>query len=192
MELYLVRHTAPEIAAGICYGQTDLDVAASFDTELSTLLDKLSHLEMAEIYSSPLRRCLKLAEATSAALNFGVVQQDDRLKELNFGDWEMQSWFNIPRAEMDSWAEDFVRQSPPNGESFQTLHARAKLFLGETAYSTNPHPKLVFTHSGVIRALVTEVQQQPLESAFKLEIDYASVTKLSIADQQGQIDFLNL
>jgi alpha-ribazole phosphatase len=192
MELYLVRHTTPQIAAGICYGHSDLDVAASFSMELNTLLEKLNHLQTAEIYSSPLRRCLKLAEATSAALNFGAVQLDDRLKELDFGDWEMKSWLSIPQSEMKLWADDFVRQSPPNGESFHTLHARAKQFLAETVMSENPHPKLVFTHSGVIRALVTEIQQQPLEYAFELEIDYASVTKLNIADQQGQIDFLNL
>lgn len=30
MDIYLIRHTTPAIAKGICYGQTDLDVTANF------------------------------------------------------------------------------------------------------------------------------------------------------------------
>jgi len=34
MEIYLIRHTTPDVAKGICYGQTDLDVANTFEEEV--------------------------------------------------------------------------------------------------------------------------------------------------------------
>lgn len=33
MKIYLIRHTTPHIEKGICYGQTDLDVAETFNNE---------------------------------------------------------------------------------------------------------------------------------------------------------------
>ena len=36
MGLMLVRHTRPDVAPGVCYGRTDLDVAASFSAECET------------------------------------------------------------------------------------------------------------------------------------------------------------
>ena len=41
MLIHLIRHTKPEIAAGICYGQTDLELASSFTQEADTVLSKL-------------------------------------------------------------------------------------------------------------------------------------------------------
>jgi len=191
MELYLVRHTTPDVLPGTCYGQTDLDVAASFGQELTAVQAKLMHLPQAVVYSSPLQRCLKLATASAEALNLGEVTQDARLLELHFGEWEMQAWNDIPRGLIDVWAEEHVMQSPPQGESFHALHARAKSFLGEVSANECEAPVLVFTHAGVIRALVAEALNLPLMHAFRLQIDYASVTHIIVDAQVTRIGFVN-
>ncbi|HEX5538399.1 MAG TPA: histidine phosphatase family protein, partial [Methylophilaceae bacterium] len=97
MELYLIRHTTPEIAKGVCYGQSDIDLAASFDDELALLRAKLP-LAPAVIYSSPSQRCLKLATAIAGDW---PIQQDPRLMELHFGEWELRQWDDIPREQLD-------------------------------------------------------------------------------------------
>ena len=33
MKIYLIRHTQPDVEKGICYGSSDLDVAATFEAE---------------------------------------------------------------------------------------------------------------------------------------------------------------
>jgi len=43
MKLTLVRHTSLQIAEGICYGQSDIDVSVNFASELSQLKQKLIH-----------------------------------------------------------------------------------------------------------------------------------------------------
>ena len=175
MELYLIRHTTPDIARNICYGQSDIDVAASFDTELALLRDKLPR-QPDRIYSSPSQRCLKLAQAIAAEQQ---VLQDARLMELHFGEWELKCWDDIPRGAVDVWAEDHVTQAPPQGESFHALHARAADFLREASAAGQEQTVFAFTHAGVIRALLSEALQLPLVQAFRLQVDYASVSQIT-------------
>ena len=45
MDVYLVRHTTPDVLSGVCYGQADLGLAPSFDAEWALLKPKLEHLD---------------------------------------------------------------------------------------------------------------------------------------------------
>ncbi len=176
MDLYLIRHTTPDIARNICYGQSDIDVAASFDAELALLRNKLPQ-QPDIIYSSPSQRCLKLAQAVAGEQ---PMLQDARLMELHFGEWELKCWDDIPRGAVDVWAEDHVMQAPPQGESFHALHARAASFLREVSVAGQGQTVFAFTHAGVIRALLAETLQLPLVQAFRLQVDYASVSQIAI------------
>ncbi|HQS44324.1 MAG: alpha-ribazole phosphatase, partial [Methylotenera sp. 24-45-7] len=113
MNLHLIRHTSLAVPSGVCYGQSDVDVSASFHVEAESLRKKLADIEFDAVYASPLQRCSKLA----GALNLAQITLDDRLKELHFGDWELQAWDAIPRDVFDIWAQDYANLTPPNGES---------------------------------------------------------------------------
>ena len=39
MELYLIRHPRPQVAPGVCYGQTDLGLAEPTDNHLATIAE---------------------------------------------------------------------------------------------------------------------------------------------------------
>ncbi|MCB5190100.1 alpha-ribazole phosphatase [Methylobacillus arboreus] len=190
MEIYLVRHTTPDVLPGTCYGHSDVDVTETFLAEFDTLYHKLGHVRDPVIYSSPLQRCMKLAESVAITFSPQVsVQQDARLKELNFGDWEMQSWNDIPRGLVEVWAEDHVRHVPPNGESFLQLSQRVQAFVSDLDHAERP--ALVFTHAGVIRALTGYALDLPLIHTFKLQIDYASVSKIIIEDTVTRVAYVN-
>ena len=63
MKIYLIRHTQPAIAKGICYGSTDLDVASTFLEEAAAVKAVLPAITtQTKILSSPLQRCHKLAQ----------------------------------------------------------------------------------------------------------------------------------
>lgn len=183
-----MRHTTPAIASGICYGQTDIDIAASFETEMQALRAKLSEHPAAAIYSSPLQRCLKLARAHAGEV---TVAEDVRLMELDFGDWELKSWDDIPRGLVDVWAEDHVMQAPPNGESFHALYLRAKEFLHEKSTLHAQQDLLVFTHAGIIRALLAEALNLHLADTFRLHIDYGSVTQITMDGGIMRVAYVN-
>ncbi len=199
MKLLLIRHTSLNIPSGICYGQTDVDVSESFQAELDQLKQKLSYITFDAVYTSPLQRCTKLAHGLDlgggqwqgATQNQAELQLDERLKELNFGDWEMQAWDAIPREIFDVWANDYAHLSPPNGESFSQLYQRSKSFIEEVSRHSHGKNIAVITHGGIIRAMLAEVLNMPLKGLFRMAIDHASVTQISFDDAVPRIQFVN-
>jgi alpha-ribazole phosphatase len=195
MKLTLVRHTSLNIGAGICYGQSDVAVSHLFAEELAQLKTKLIGFQFDAVYSSPLLRCQTLAEALCLDADLGLTQHsikaDDRLKELHFGDWELNAWDSIPRDVFDIWANDYANVAPPNGETFNQLHLRAKSFLDEMCGHSQGQHVLVITHGGLIRALIAEVMQIPLKRLFRVSIDHASLTQFEFNGAVPKIAFIN-
>lgn len=187
MRLYLIRHTSLQILSGICYGQSDIDVAASFVDELNKLKTQLADIEFDAIFTSPLQRCAKLAHA----LNLGEPVMDHRLIELNFGDWEMSAWDDIPREIFDDWAYDYANKAPPNGETFSQLQQRGLYFLKEILQQHAGQNIVVVTHGGMIRALLAHVLNMPLKGLFRFSIDHSSVTLLDFSSEIPKISFVN-
>ncbi len=175
MEVILVRHTTPDIAKGICYGQADIEVATTFEEEVSDILKKVPvNATDVTYYSSPLQRCRLLAEKLSANVIF-----DNRLKELNFGDWELQKWNDIDKGELDIWMNYFVKTPAKNGESYIDLHHRTSNFLNEL--TTKNHQKVVLvTHAGVMRSLWAYTNNIPLEKSFELKLNYGDILTLHL------------
>jgi len=187
MKLHLIRHTSLAVPSGICYGQSDVDVSASFYAELAQLKAKLADSTFDAVYASPLQRCSKLAYA----LEIAPVTLDERLKELHFGDWEMQAWDAIPREKFDVWAQDYAHLSPPNGESFSTLYDRCVSFIEEVSSHSQGKDIAIVTHGGVIRAMLANALNMPLKGLFRIVVDYGSVTQISFGDAVPRVHYVN-
>ena len=41
--------------------------------------------------------------------------RDNRLKEINFGAWEMQSYDDITDPKLQEWFDDYINVRPPEG-----------------------------------------------------------------------------
>ena len=170
MRIYLVRHPRPAVAAGICYGRTDLPLADDPATCAARLLSQLP--PGLPVFSSPLQRCRALAEQLHPAPIF-----DARLMEMDFGRWEMQSWDTLDRAALDDWAArplDFV---PPGGESAATLRARVHSFL-----HTLTSDAILVTHAGVIKLVSAILQDLPEAEWLGMRFAYGSLTTLCCDD----------
>lgn len=195
MRITLIRHTMLNVAPHICYGQSDIDVAASFGAEAQALLQKLRGYEFDAVYASPLRRCHQLAQALCAENGVRMaadqIRLDERLKELHFGDWEMMPWDDIPREPFDRWANDYANLAPPNGETFTQLHARAKSFVEDVSSHSHGKDLLVVTHGGLIRALIAETLNLPLKRLFRIAIDHGSMTQLEFKGEVPRVLCIN-
>lgn len=184
MEIYLVRHTTPEIAAGICYGQSDLPLAATFKEEAKVILDKIPHSKNRKVFSSPLQRCKLLANLFDKKVHI-----DQRLIEFNFGDWELKEWEAIPKEEFTPWMEDFVNVTVPNGESYIDLAARVMTFFKEILKNENEQ-NIVVAHSGVIRSILANLKDIPLEKSFDIKLSYGQISKITINKKTTIVDCL--
>lgn len=196
MDIYLIRHTEVAVGRTVSYGQSDVELATNYAEQRDRILTQLPTDRPAYLFSSPLNRCRLLANdlATSAEIDLKLVQFDDRIKELNFGDWEMTPWTDIPRSTLDPWMNDFVNVGPPNGETFQDLFDRVGAFWQEIISplaTENAGPVYVITHGGVIRALLCLFLDLSLQNAYRVHLDYGSLTKLTTNGQHYTIQYVN-
>lgn len=187
MEIYLIRHTPTATQKGLCYGQTDVDLTENYRAEFEKIRQKLPDIhENAQFFSSPLARCLKLAQFLSSN-----IQLDKRLLEINFGDWENQRFDELDEEKLRHWTENFVEIAPPNGESFHDLCERAEQFWQEITQLKTPQIFIV-THAGIIRALLARILQLSPKNAFQFCVDCGSVHKFQRVENYTHIHFLNL
>jgi len=185
MEIYLIRHTSPAIEKGVCYGQTDLPLSPAFEQEKELLFRRLP-ASFDVVYTSPLSRCKELSRHLPAKRH--VI--DERLMEMNFGDWEMKCWSEVPRTQLDDWMASFVTYKVPHGESFDDVCKRAKGFWKEMTKEFVSSVAVV-THGGVIRALLTEALSMPKEKSFVFEIDYGKCCLIKANGDIFTIGYVN-
>jgi len=172
-QIWAIRHARIEAAAGICYGHTDWrvdeDATARHAAQLAQELPALP------IVSSPLQRCLRLAQVL-ADITRQPLRIDPRLLEMHFGAWEGVPWDKIPRQDLDAWAADTVEFVPPNGESFAALIQRINAAAQEQAT-----PSIWITHAGVIRALTHVCRSIPILEAAAIEVPNLRAQQFALA-----------
>ncbi len=145
--------------AGRCYGRLDLPLADPDD--IPSLVAGLAPLRGAAIHSSPLARCRLLAQALAEAWDQPTLNVDVRLMEMDFGAWEGLCWDDVPRADLDLWAEDLPGFAPPGGETGVALIARVTEFWQSLAA-----PAVVVTHGGPLKVLLALAEGRPIDLAW--------------------------
>lgn len=175
LELHLVRHTSVDISPGICYGQTDVPLSTTFEQEAQEVVKMISDTNYRIVYSSPLSRCTRLA----AYSGFNSPILDNRLMEMNFGDWEGKYWDNIGDPQLNSWFSNWIEERTTGGESFHDLCIRTALFIEEMSKYQN-EKLLIFTHAGFIRAAWVTLQQITPQEAFNRKISFGERVILAV------------
>lgn len=176
--IVVIRHTSVAVDPGICYGQSDVSVASTFHEEKDKVALRINDICFDAVYSSPLGRCKILAESLFEKKQLIF---DNRLKELNFGDWELKSWDEIyahPTGKI--WMDNYQTLPTLNGESYPEMVARVKSFLSEITADKKGNIAIV-THAGVVRILKSLIEKQSINELFKtFKPAYGSVTEFEI------------
>lgn len=172
MKLTLIRHTSVACGTGICYGQTDVDVAGTFEHEAAEVHRQLSDRTFDKTFSSPLQRCTKLAYFCG----YAQPALDNRLLELHFGDWEGIPWDKISEDPNSAdWFRDWINVRATNGESFFQQVQRVKDFIEELKLQSYDNV-LIFTHAGVVRAVAVLLGLVEIELAFSdYRVEYGEI-----------------
>ena len=177
MIITAIRHTSVDVPKGICYGITDVLLAPTFRSELESIRRNLTGETFDAVFSSPLGRCKQLANELFPERQILI---DQRLIELDFGFWEMQSWntiFESPEGKV--WFADYAHAPCPGGESFTDLIKRGKIFLDDLK-RTSFQNVVIFTHAGMIRALMCLLQHKTPEEAFQTPLSYGQILPFNL------------
>ncbi|WP_314027978.1 histidine phosphatase family protein [Porphyromonas catoniae] len=178
MKVYIVRHTSVVLDGNhVCYGFSDIDVRPTFREEATLTRQALEGLSFDGVFSSPLRRARKLA--TFCGYPDPIV--DDRLKEMNFGEWEGKLWSDII---IDQGTQEFflryIDHPTPGGESLRMQYDRVRSFLMEKQ-AAGYQEVLIFCHGGVINCARTLAGLCQLEDAYATIPPFGSVTELDFS-----------
>lgn len=166
---------APE---GMCYGQTDVALPEGYEKIHAQLLEQFGEVAFDVFMASPLQRCALLAKAIAGDR---PVIYDDRLKELNFGDWEKKMWSEIEKLpESKSFFDDYFNVAPPKGESFQELMLRITVFLDELTRDYADKEVLIVSHGGPIRVFNALISGIEIKRIFDFKVEYGDIVKYSI------------
>ncbi|KFG97420.1 alpha-ribazole phosphatase [Burkholderia paludis] len=182
MDVVLIRHPAVGVEPGICYGRSDVPLAAPADAGAQAVL---AHLAAAgappprQVWTSPLARCATVAERLARAFDV-PLRRDAAWQEMDFGAWEMRRWDDIGRAALDAWAADLMHACAHGGESVARFAARVARRADALAQLDGPH--WAVTHAGVIRAFASHVLDVPLDTLLSRPVPTGGVVWLRASE----------
>jgi probable phosphoglycerate mutase len=187
--LALIRH-APTAwnRGGRLQGRSDVPLLDESRTDLARRKIPDAYAAFRTV-SSPLRRCLD-----TAALLRLVVSRDDRLVEMDWGEFqgytlkELRTARGIDLAANEARGLDF---RPPGGESPRDVQARVAPLLAEIAASEKP--TLAVTHRGVIRAIYARAVGWDMTGEPPQDLDLYALHLFTLArDGTPRLEQLNL
>ena len=184
MKLYFLRHTSLNVEIDVFYGQTDLDVSDRFEEEVKLIQKKIKNFNIdtnsIKVYSSPLKRCIKLTNKLTE--NYVV---DERIKEMNLGDWEMKKMSSISKKEKLDWENNLLSFKIPNGESNNDFLKRLKSFL-EDIFKFN-EDALIVCHAGSINGMLSLLTKEPFDKMVKNYWELIKHGSLSLIELKNEL-----
>lgn len=193
--LYLIRHC--EARGNIdreFQGRFDSDISENGRRQLDALANRFRDIPLEGIYSSPLRRARLTAEAVNRFHQLPIVF-DDRLKEIDGGQWEQKPWAKLPELFpecSERWAKTPHTFEAPGGESMQTVYRRMKDALLDIAGANEGKTVAVASHGCAIRnALCWALTGDPEKLAEIPWCDNTAVSLLTFLDGKVHVEYYN-
>jgi broad specificity phosphatase PhoE len=183
--IYLIRHgeaelNVKEILHSRNYNDNPLTEKGKLEAAAAALFLRKMGIE-GPVFSSPLLRARQVAECI--ARGFRV---DDRLRELDMGEWELKRISEIP---FSNYLRDPVKYPPPGGESMDSVVKRMSDFI-EYVRGLGVRHVIAVSHWHPIATAVALVIGLPLSNIYKLRIGTGSITAINL--DLGQLLYLNL
>lgn len=169
-----VRHgETPPNRAGLLLGRSDVALTDRGRDQAKRLAEALSGLDVGHVLASPLRRACDTAAPIAAACGQAVVV-DERLIEIDYGEWEGRPFTDLAPDAVERWRHDggFV---PPGGESLEVVADRIASFCDEWL---DDRVVVAVSHVSPIKAAVTWTLRVPPELAWRMRLDVASITRV--------------
>ena len=114
---------------GRLQGRADLELSARGADQVVRLAGRFPAGSLTTVFTSPLRRARQTADALAASCE-AAVEVDERLIELDYGEWDGRALADIPADAWSAWRAD-PNFAPPGGESLVAVTTRVADFCRE-------------------------------------------------------------
>jgi probable phosphoglycerate mutase len=180
--IVLVRHgTTDQNVRGLLLGRADPSLSTEGVEQAGALATALEREgRPARIVSSPLRRTRETALAIAAPWGM-TVDDEPRLLEMDYGEWDERPLAEIPSDVWKGWHDD-PDFAPPSGESLRDVQRRVSDCMASLQRDAGEDGRLIaVSHVSPIKAAVLwglGLDDRP-QLAWRLRLDTASITRLA-------------
>lgn len=179
--LYLVRHGATDAINRSFTGRlAGVDLNEEGRRQAAQLAERFRRLAIAAIFTSPTDRARQTAETIGRELRV-PVQERSALDEIEIGEWSGTN-FEILSEQQDFRLFNTARSlsRPPSGELMLEVQSRAVAELLRVAQTCGDCAVIIVTHADVIKAVLAYFLGMPLDLAYRLTIDLASLSTVEL------------
>jgi probable phosphoglycerate mutase len=186
MRLIIVRHGESEWnRIGRYQGQQDAPLSSLGARQAEALAGRLQREPLDAIFTSPLQRAAKTAEAIARYHPSVPFEHAAALLEIDHGDWQglmadevigrygdgLQEWRNHP-----------TRSQMPGGESFSNILKRVLDFKESLCKAYSGRNVLISTHDVVVKILVADALGMNMDRMNSIWVTYASFSVIEYGD----------
>ena len=174
--VYLTRHAESEHnrSGVISGGSGEPGLSEAGRAQAAKLATRLADSPLVAIYSSPQFRARTTAEAV-ALRHALVVSIDERLRELDLGDWEGQPADAIGRSIPSAPAADWAA---PGGETLRDARERMRSAYQEIAGLHRGGQVLLVGHGSALCMLVGALLDLPYERAWQMSMENTALVRV--------------
>lgn len=158
MKLYLVRHGETELNKEFRFiGRTDVGLSESGRLQAKAIAGRLSENKIKAIYSSDMLRAMQTAEIVALPHRL-TVKPVKGLREIDFGNWEGLTYYEIEEMDGDhlaAWIEDPININIPRGETWEHFENRVLKSVNHIINEEKDGEVIIVSHGGPIKLLVS-------------------------------------
>ena len=182
VEIILARHGETDWNVGEVFrGRADVELNETGVRQAELLGEYLSEVKMDAVYSSPLKRAMKTAEAIAGrqALKVNAVQN---LIDFDFGEWQGLSHQEVRERYPELYADwislpEQVRI--PGGESLEDVRNRAMPFVEDAVMRCGEGRIVLVSHRVVNKVLICAMLGLDNSHFWNIKLDTCGITRFS-------------
>lgn len=170
----------------------DIHLNDEGNRQAEALAQRLAHLPLKAIYSSPVTRCLETAGYLSRQLQLDVRELED-VGEVRYGEWEGAEIEQLAKEKAWYAVQHFPsRFRFPQGEALRDVQARAVAALEQIAAGHDKGDMVaVVSHADLIKLVLAHYLGVHIDLFQRIVISPASVSLLALMDN-GMVRVLRI
>lgn len=153
--------------------------------QASALAERLAHLPIKAIYSSPLERCMETASHLASPHKLEIVEFP-QMGEVKYGEWEGEKIADLAKLQEWHTIQHFPsRFEFPAGESLRGVQARSIDALERLATQHADEMVVVVAHADVIKLVIAHYLGAHIDMFQRIGLSPASVSVIALMKHGG-------
>ena len=188
----LIRHASHDYPAEALPGRTaGVGLSPRGRAEAAAVAESLRELRLDAIYSSPRERARETAAPLAQKQNLEVLVEAD-FDEIDYGEWTGKKFKELdPMLEWKRYNSFRSAARIPGGELFIDVQRRMVAGLQRLCERRPDDTVAIYSHGDPIRTAIAFYAGVPLDFIFRLEVDRASVSAVSVTADGARVLFVN-